>query len=244
MRRQDRCSSDKRLDSPVSTTARKGDPNAETIGCMSGIICFLSQYHYTDFRKCKFLTFGKKQNQEKNNGQVGNVSSSLGSLSTTIQAASTSRMMAKLAELNEIGDKSPSSRVSYLQAVSCNVVPRSPTLAAEIRRRSAAPPLVIARLMELEEVEAPSKDGKDQYYYSRISSQKRQQLLGALDKCDRDLKALKRMIEAISAPPKRSMEAIDNTIVHINNEIKKRSCGGSILKKRSGHELLPSCVSA
>ncbi|XP_062004918.1 uncharacterized protein LOC133722118 [Rosa rugosa] len=241
MRRQDSCSSDMRLDPAASASAHHGDPNAKTMGCMSGIICFLSKYHRTNFRKCKFLTFGKTQNQEKNNGRVGNGSSSPGSSSTTIQAASTNRIVAQLTELNKIGDKSPSSHISYLQAVSCNIVPRSPTLPADIRRRSA-PSLVIARLMGLEEEEAPSIQVQDQYYYSRITGQKRQQLLGALEKCDRDLKALKQMIEAVGAPPKKSIEAIDNTVVVINKGIKKRSNDGAILKKSSS-ELQPSCVS-
>lgn len=76
-------------------------------------------------------------------------------------------------------------------------VPRSPTLPAEIRRSSAkAPPperrreapALVARLMGLEAAPAEPPD---------TVAEKRQKLLGALQRCDEDLKALKKIIEAV-----------------------------------------------
>ena len=146
--------------------------------------------------------------------------------------------MARLTELNKIEDKAPSLRISYLQSsLGCDVVPRIPTYPARVQRRSAIVPLVVAGVMGLKEVETPLKEVQDhEYFYSKMTVQKRQRLLGALEKCDRDLKALRKMIEAIGKPRERSLETIGNTNY---TGIKQRSCGGTILKKRK----LPNCVS-
>lgn len=84
-------------------------------------------------------------------------------------------------------------------------VPRSPTLPAEIRcsvmkappeesRREG--PAIVARLMGLEAAPAPTDS----------VAEKRQKLLGALQRCDEDLKALKKIIEAVrlADPPRQS----------------------------------------
>ena len=84
-------------------------------------------------------------------------------------------------------------------------VPRSPTLPAEIRRSNVkAPPeesrregpAIVARLMGLEAAPAPTDSVVE----------KRQKLLGALQRCDEDLKALKKIIEAVrlADPPRKS----------------------------------------
>ncbi|KAL2320558.1 hypothetical protein Fmac_029527 [Flemingia macrophylla] len=75
--------------------------------------------------------------------------------------------------------------------LSCKA-PRSPTLPPEIRRSGPKTPpeerpALVARLMGLEAVPAPPD----------TVAEKRQKLLGALQRCDEDLKALKKIIEAV-----------------------------------------------
>lgn len=76
---------------------------------------------------------------------------------------------------------------------SCEV-PRSPTLPAEIRRKSIEnireSPALVARLMGLEALPASPES----------LVEKRQKLLGALQRCDDDLKALKKIIDAVQTP--------------------------------------------
>lgn len=87
-----------------------------------------------------------------------------------------------------------------LRNVSCDV-PRSPTLPAEIRRMNFTvvdgesspktprkPPALVARLMGLDDIPVSSPAS---------AAEKRRKLLGALEKCDEDLKALKRIIDAV-----------------------------------------------
>ncbi|KAI3421611.1 uncharacterized protein J3R85_012123 [Psidium guajava] len=88
---------------------------------------------------------------------------------------------------------SPREGAAAAKRISCEV-PRSPTLPAEIRRSSspeghaALPPqpTVVARLMGLTAAEAPES-----------AAEKRRKLLGALDRCDQDLKALKKIIDVV-----------------------------------------------
>ncbi|CAN0910226.1 hypothetical protein LINGRAHAP2_LOCUS26174 [Linum grandiflorum] len=79
---------------------------------------------------------------------------------------------------------------------------RSPTLPPEIRRSTdptAAPPngrdcsrqVLVARLMGLED----DVDGGDR---GSVAAEQRRKLLGALEKCDEDLKVLKEMIEVVT----------------------------------------------
>ncbi|MQM00913.1 hypothetical protein Taro_033658 [Colocasia esculenta] len=79
--------------------------------------------------------------------------------------------------------------------LSCDV-PRSPTLPSEIRRSNSSgnaarnPPALVARLMGLDDP-PPPVDTPDS------AAEKRRKLLGALERCDEDLRALKNIIEAL-----------------------------------------------
>lgn len=89
--------------------------------------------------------------------------------------------------------------------ISCDLQTRSPTLSAEIRRSSSVnspttigkSPALIARLMGLEAVPV-----------EETSSEKRRKLLGALEKCDNDLKALKEIIMAFRSPESHPPSAV------------------------------------
>ncbi|KAL4274187.1 hypothetical protein AHAS_Ahas04G0115700 [Arachis hypogaea] len=85
------------------------------------------------------------------------------------------------------------------KSISLCEVPRSPTLPTEIRQSHATKPqsptaesrspALVVRLMRLDE--APEAAPAESVV------EKRRQLLGALQRCDEDLKALKKIIEAV-----------------------------------------------
>lgn len=208
----------KRQDSSLRSASSRGENgtenlHAKTVGCMSGIAHFLSKYHSSR----KFLTFGRKQ--EKN----GAGSSSRISKSSTAIQASTPPMLGQVKN----GDKS-----IYLRRFSCNI-PRSPTLPAEIRRsnsvdppeNSPIPPTLIARLMGLEQALAPQVMPKT-VVPEPTSTNKRQQLLGALEKCDEDLKALKKIIDAVRAADGLRSPAVVKRMEAIGDK-KKRFYGAN-----------------
>lgn len=105
----------------------------------------------------------------------------------------------------------------HFRRLSCDdVVPRSPTLPAEIRRSNSVnstenfprtPPALVARLMGLEE--APqSKPLMSALIPTESATEKRRKLLGALEKCDEDLKALKKIIDTV-----RSAEGLRSSAI-------------------------------
>ncbi|XP_027920131.1 uncharacterized protein LOC114178427 [Vigna unguiculata] len=168
----------KRQSSAVSpSSSRRETPpeklQAKTIGCMSGILHFISSSNAR--RSRRFLTFGKRQ-INKNSAPAA----AENSRPENAKAAASERKLS-------------------------SEVPRSPTLPAEIRRSNVkAPPeenrregpAIVARLMGLEAAPAPTDSVVE----------KRQKLLGALQRCDEDLKALKKIIEAVrlADPPRKS----------------------------------------
>ncbi|CAK8542971.1 unnamed protein product [Lathyrus sativus] len=168
----------KRQSSAVSpsTSRRENTPDkihVKTIGCMSGILHLISTSNSRHHRR--FLTFGKKQS--KNHGC---------SVSTPTATVNPQLEKTKEKKSNEVSTmRNPKS--------SCEV-PRSPTLPAEIRRKSVEnvreAPALVARLMGLEAI----SDSPESVV------EKRQKLLGALQRCDDDLKALKKIIDAVQTP--------------------------------------------
>uniref|UniRef100_A0A803LZS8 Plus3 domain-containing protein n=1 Tax=Chenopodium quinoa TaxID=63459 RepID=A0A803LZS8_CHEQI len=88
--------------------------------------------------------------------------------------------------------------------LSLDQTPRSPAIPAEIRRSSTdssvSSPRVVARLMGLEDF--PARYPAPATVVSP-SAEKRRKLLGALEKCDEDLQALKKIIEAGSVDLRR-----------------------------------------
>lgn len=104
---------------------------------------------------------------------------------------------------------------------SCDA-PRSPTIAPEHRRASCdsprpTPPAIVARLMGLEESAPPSPAATTPRPLPtrppppppETAAEKRRKLLGALEKCDEDLKTLRRIIAAVRAAEMRAAAASD-----------------------------------
>ncbi|XP_065041636.1 uncharacterized protein LOC135675411 [Musa acuminata AAA Group] len=143
-----------------------------TIGCMSGIFHLLSRHHN---RSRKRLTSANRKEKPA--------------------VAPPSRP--KLPPPRPIDDEE--GKKTEPQRCSCET-PRSPTIPQEIRRRPAAavaaaspdsprrPSALVARLMGLEDSPAPPV---------AAAADKRRELLRALEKCDEDLQALRRIIEAV-----------------------------------------------
>ncbi|XP_038977452.1 uncharacterized protein LOC120107997 [Phoenix dactylifera] len=155
----------------------------KNVGCMSGIFHLLSRHHHN--RSRKRLPSARKKEE------------------TVISLPLPEKRPPTVPQANE-GKKRETSRaitpekavvVPELRRHSCEV-PRSPTLPPEIRRSISTaspdsprrPPALVARLMGLEDVPVSSPES---------AAEKRRKLLGALEKCDEDLKALKRIIEAV-----------------------------------------------
>ncbi|XP_062111861.1 uncharacterized protein LOC133823224 isoform X2 [Humulus lupulus] len=215
----------KRQDSlPSSSSHRENDNvteklHAKAVGCMSGLFHFVSNYH----GRRKLLTFGKRQAKNE-------------VVPTTTKSSKSIDKDGKISTAN--------SSINVLQRYSCEV-PRSPTLPAEIRRSNSVnspqnfktPPAgVVARLMGLEEPHSSttestimSKASTLQKQLSEYSSaaEKRRQLLGALEKCDRDLQALKKIINAVRSVERyqspataavfRNSQEVKGLEVNINN---------------------------
>ncbi|KAK9122544.1 hypothetical protein Sjap_012146 [Stephania japonica] len=116
-----------------------------------------------------------------------------------------------------------------LRRLSCDVE-RSPTIPSEIRRSSSVnsphrPPAIVAKLMGLSDATTAAPATEEQCSQSPPGSaaEKRRKLLEALEKCDEDLKSLKKIIEAVRsydhrlrsspAPEKVSSEAISPKLI-------------------------------
>ncbi|PNX63183.1 hypothetical protein L195_g053376, partial [Trifolium pratense] len=168
----------KRQSSAVSPSSSRRETtpdkiHVKTIGCMSGILHLISTSNSRGHRR--FLTFGKKQS--KNNGSSVSVST----------ATANSQPEKTEKESDEVSSAVRNPKLS-------SEVPRSPTLPAEIRRKSSEnvreTPALVARLMGLETLPASPESVVE----------KRQKLLGALQRCDEDLKALKKIIDSVRIP--------------------------------------------
>ncbi|CAK9166340.1 unnamed protein product [Ilex paraguariensis] len=166
----------KRQETLLSSSSRRETPQLDThhdkaIGCMSGIFKLVSKYQH----RRKFLTFGRKPEKH----------------------AVSSPSNAKSSSTEE--QKNNEDKNRDIRRFSCDV-PRSPTLPPDIRRLNSVnspenfkpPPAILARLIGLDEnpVRLPVVEPV---------AEKRRQLLGALEKCDEDLKALKKIIETVQS---------------------------------------------
>ncbi|KAL0453308.1 UNVERIFIED_CONTAM: hypothetical protein Slati_1308900 [Sesamum latifolium] len=207
LKRQESSLSTSRRQAAASTTPPPETHHAKGIGCMSGIIHLFSKYQNPNKR----ITFGRKQEKSKPSSSPAKAKGS--SIPATKNLAKE--------------DKIEKQAFDTSKRVTCEVkVLRSPTLPPEIRRSTAAsspensrtPSSLVARLMGLEDTapaaRRPAFDGDPLI-------EKRQRLLQALEKCNEDLEALKRIIKAVQTAdvriqpphppaPKRSLPGAGN----------------------------------
>ncbi|KAF3441428.1 hypothetical protein FNV43_RR15342 [Rhamnella rubrinervis] len=177
---------------PSSSSCRENSNHkkfhAKSIGCMSGIIHLVSGHR----NRRKFLTFGKKHEIDE-----------IPAPETPNSSAALIQHSQQVVEGDDKRKERKNTTTLHFRRLSCDdVVPRSPTLPAEIRRTNSVsspaesfprtPPALVARLMGLEEA-PPSKP----LMPPESTADKRRQLLGALEKCDEDLKALKKIIDTV-----------------------------------------------
>ncbi|KAL5546903.1 hypothetical protein UlMin_006590 [Ulmus minor] len=208
----------KKQDSLPSSSSHRENVTAEkihakAIGCMSGLFHFLSRYQ----NRRKSLTSGKEK--EKNE----------------VVAEKKTIIEGQIA----------------VERNKCEV-PRSPTLPAEIRLSNSvnspenfrAPPALVARLMGLEEAPAIVSRkiiSQPPEYCSAVA--KRRQLIGALEKCDQDLKALKKIIDAVrSAERLRSPAAIFRSSEVDQSPAGKRLSSVKILEINNSEQPSPVSV--
>ncbi|TVU47263.1 hypothetical protein EJB05_06856, partial [Eragrostis curvula] len=196
----------RRGSSACSTAPRR------SIGCMAGLLRLFSPYHRSHHRKR--LT---AKNATK---------------ASAPQPQPPSSPPKKRAEpspspfLSPVKPMQPQQPAAVRRRRSCDG-PRSPTIAPEHRRSSCdsprpPPPAIVARLMGLEE-SAPSSPATAPRPVlptrpppppppppaspPETAAEKRRKLLGALEKCDEDLKTLRRIIAAVRAAEMRAAAA-------------------------------------
>ncbi|KAL4203429.1 hypothetical protein AMTRI_Chr01g127870 [Amborella trichopoda] len=186
------------------------------VGCMSGIFHFLQKHGHGRKR----LTPDSRSKKPKKN-------------STTPQKPK-SESPQKTSPCEETKpQKSPEKlQATELRRFSCDI-PRSPTLSQDIRNnwrsnsvssgfrqmgspeKLQRPPGLVARLMGLEELPSPrclnlpeNLPEKPQEISPESAEKKRRIILGALEKCDEDLRALRKIIEAVQIAEDFKISAI------------------------------------
>ncbi|XP_042484606.1 uncharacterized protein LOC122064890 [Macadamia integrifolia] len=178
----------KRQENPLNSSSSRRETlpenhQAKSIGCMSGLFHLVCKYQ----KRRKFLTSAQKQDR---------VSPSSPKIPKPSPEVAVHEKTAKVKEeeaINSFGKSSPPE--CDFRRFSCEA-PRNRTLAADIQRSNSVnspenfrrPQTLVARLMGLDEIPVASP---------KSASEKRQKLLGALEKCDEDLKALRKIIESI-----------------------------------------------
>ncbi|CAN6443292.1 unnamed protein product [Victoria cruziana] len=188
----------------------------KSVGCMSGIF-YLLQGHRLDQKR---ITQAAKPDRV------------LTSNTSQFKELVTTHFSGNAEKQKKISSKQPEPKLpaaapaSDPRRLSCNNVPRSPTLPQEMRRRSSESsgkeklhrqPGVVARLMGLQDLPDAVVRRPDR---QETTSEKRRRILGALEKCEEDLHTLKKIIEAIhvvekcgrkpvlpvTSPPKAAVE--------------------------------------
>ncbi|KAM7270105.1 hypothetical protein ACFE04_029319 [Oxalis oulophora] len=170
---------------------------AKSIGCMSSFLKFI----YGNNNGRRSLTFGKKN--EKN---VQTCKQQSSKKANDDQQKSSLKILQDETLLNNISHG--------IKRLSCDV-PRSPTLPADIRRSNAtasSSPAIVVRLMGLEEKNNINVRKEES------TAEKRRKLLGALEKCDEDLKALKKIIEIVTKTSDNSVDGEKDKREEVNKK--------------------------
>ncbi|WVZ56742.1 hypothetical protein U9M48_007231 [Paspalum notatum var. saurae] len=212
----------RRASSSTSSTCSTAPRRGRGIGCMAGILRLISPYHRSQHRKR--LT-------AKNAVTAKDSAAPPPPRKKAAAAAAAPLSPGPPAPVKPTTTQPPAAR----RRRSCDA-PRSPTIAMEHRRSSCdsprpPPPAIVARLMGLEESAPPSPAAASSTPRPQpvvlptrppppppptrapsppeSAAEKRRKLLGALEKCDEDLKTLRRIIAAVRAAEMRAAAASD-----------------------------------
>uniref|UniRef100_A0A0D9VTE3 DUF3741 domain-containing protein n=1 Tax=Leersia perrieri TaxID=77586 RepID=A0A0D9VTE3_9ORYZ len=193
-------------------SSSSGAPRRRRVGCMAGLLRLLSPYHRSHHRKR--LT-------------AKNAPAPVVACATPPQSPPPFKAQ-KLPPSSQVQPHPAPIPVGLRRRRSCDA-PRSPTIAPEHRRascdspRPTAPPAIVARLMGLEESAPPSPAATTAPTPRPLptrpppppppetAAEKRRKLLGALEKCDEDLKTLRRIIAAVRAAEMRVPDDVPMT---------------------------------
>ncbi|KAI4363946.1 hypothetical protein MLD38_020101 [Melastoma candidum] len=159
------------------------DLQGKGVGCMSGFFHIVFKYQ----NKRKSLTYGKKHE---------NI------IAVPVTVAEPPRATAAVPEKAGSISDAKSTNCDKRCRVMDHEMPRSPTIQPEIRLhsgslsspRAVTSPLTLPGTLMGLSCEA---DGEEAKGASETAAEKRRKLLGALEKCDEDLKALKRTIDVV-----------------------------------------------
>ncbi|KAJ3683008.1 hypothetical protein LUZ60_013235 [Juncus effusus] len=170
-----------------------------SIGCMSGILRLLSRHHRHSHKRLSPSPAPPKKENSLNSP----------------------KKHVKLPTTDSTKFTDPYNRRS-----SCDM-PRSPTIPLELRRFSngsldspRGSSVIVARLMGLDVASAPQTAAPES------AAEKRRRLMGALEKCDEDLKTLRKIIEAVRLAEIR-MKGSET----IGSGEEKRMDGGELIRK-------------
>ncbi|CAL4922382.1 unnamed protein product [Urochloa decumbens] len=199
--------------STCSTASRRG------IGCMAGLLRLISPYHRSHHRK----RLTAKNNAAQTSPPSMPSSPTKKKAAAAAVAATLSPAPSPVKPTQQQQQQAPA---AVRRRRSCDA-PRSPTITPEHRRSSCdsprpPPPAIVARLMGLEESAPPSPaaaaaprpaavvvPARPPPAAPETAAEKRRKLLGALEKCDEDLKTLRRIIAAVRAAEMRAAAASD-----------------------------------
>ncbi|KAF8683940.1 hypothetical protein HU200_044888 [Digitaria exilis] len=210
-----------------------------TIGCMAGLLRLISPYHRSHHRK---RLIAKLQNAAPQQASVPPSQPSSPPKKKAPPPAVpplTAAAPSPVKTTTQQPQQQPPPPTAVRRRRSCDA-PRSPTIAPEHRRSSCdsprpPPPAIVARLMGLEESAPPSPAAAPAPPPRPVvvlptrppppppaapatpetAAEKRRKLLGALEKCDEDLKTLRRIIAAVRAAEMRAVAASPDLVAPV-----------------------------
>uniref|UniRef100_A0A0E0KD03 DUF3741 domain-containing protein n=1 Tax=Oryza punctata TaxID=4537 RepID=A0A0E0KD03_ORYPU len=193
-----------------ASSSASGAPRRRSVGCMAGLLRLLSPYHRSHHRK-----------------RLTAKNAAPPVVCTPPSSPPPFKQKVPVATFSPSSQGQPPQQKIHPAPTpvrrrrSCDA-PRSPTIAPEHRRASCdsprpTPPAIVARLMGLEESAPPSPAATTPRPLQtrppppppETAAEKRRKLLGALEKCDEDLKTLRRIIAAVRAAEMRAATASD-----------------------------------
>ncbi|KAG8096197.1 hypothetical protein GUJ93_ZPchr0013g35786 [Zizania palustris] len=199
----------------ASSSSASGAPRRRGVGCMAGLLRLLSPYHRSHYRK--------RLTAKSSAPVVCTPPTSPPPVKKKLPAAAAALLWSPSPSpaLQTPQQKHPAGLApsAVRRRRSCDA-PGSPTIAPDHCRASCDSPrptqlAIVARLMGLEESTPPSPAPQAQQPVptrpppQETAAEKRRKLLGALEKCDEDLKTLRRIIAAVRAAEMRTAAASD-----------------------------------